>query len=103
MILQQVLIKLLQSTLNIVDVLKHKFDEMLAILGHLFDHLASQAPTSEVYDALTLQLNIGLQKVFEKFSDLKDSLLLAPTLRSSDARGGEGPIQKWKPASEFSL
>ena len=41
LIIQQFLIKQLRSTWNIVDVLNRKFDEMLAVLGHLFDHLAA--------------------------------------------------------------
>ena len=41
LIIQQVLIKPIRSTWNIVDVPNRKFDEMLAILGHLFDYLAA--------------------------------------------------------------
>ena len=98
--------KLLRSTWNIVDVTNRKFVEMLDILGHLFDHLSSQAPNSEAYDALTRQLNTDLRKVFIEFDDLKDSLLLAPVPKATDARGGEGSsepglIQPWKLASVF--
>ena len=76
---------------------------MFSILGKLFDHLKAQAPTAEAYDALTLQLNTSFRKVFYKFSDLKESSLLAPVTCTSVARGGEGPSKSWKPASEFSL
>lgn len=70
LIIQQVLIKLLQVSQNIVDALNHKFIEIISIMGHLFDPLKAQALTVEAYDALTLQMNKSFQKVFEKFSDL---------------------------------
>lgn len=54
LIMQEVLIKLLRDYWNIVDVSNNKFDDMLSILGQLFDHLKAQAPTAESYDALTL-------------------------------------------------
>ena len=41
--------------------------------------------------------------MFTKFDDLKDSLLLAPVPKATDARGEEGPSQPWKPASVFQL
>lgn len=86
----------------------HKFDEMLSILASLFDHLKAQAPTSETYDALTLQMNKSFQKVFARFSELQESILLAPVAESSTARGGEGPSRRnqsilWKLVSEFRL
>ena len=71
LIMQKVLIKLLGAWWNIVDVPNHKFNEMLSILSKLFDHLKAQAPTTEAYDALTLQLNTSFQKVFDNFSDLQ--------------------------------
>ena len=89
--MQQVLIKLLRACWNIVVALNHKFDEILSILAKLFDHLKAQAPTAEVYDALTLRLNTSFQKVFDKFAELKESSLLAPVDGSSVARGVEGP------------
>ena len=101
LIIQQVLIKLLRSTWNIIDVPNRKFDEMIAILSSTFKHLSEQAPTAEAYDTLSLQLTTGLQKVFSKFNDLKETLPLAPAPKSTDARGGEGPIKPWKLASEF--
>lgn len=67
LIMQQVLIKLLKASWNIFDVPNHKFDEILSILGNLFDHLKAQAPTAEAYDALTFQINTSFQKVFERF------------------------------------
>ena len=73
LIIQQVFFKLLWSTWNIVDVPNWKFDEMLAVLRHLSDHLAGQAPTSTTYDNLTKQLNTSLQKVFKKFDEVKES------------------------------
>lgn len=91
LIMQQVLIKLLKECWNIVDVRNHKFDEMLSILVRLFDHLIALAPTTEAFDTLTLQINTSFEKVFDKFSDLKESIFLAPVSRSSAARGGEGP------------
>ena len=84
--MQQVLINMLRDTWHIVDVSNHKFDEMILILEDLFAHLKSQAPTTVAYDTLTLQINTGLQKVFDKFSELKESLLLAPLSRATDAR-----------------
>lgn len=71
--------------------------------GFILDHVLAQAPTTEGYDALTKQLNTGLQKVFKKFEGLRESLVLSPVRRVTDARGGEGPIQVWKPALEFVL
>ena len=76
---------------------------MLVVLGHLFDHLTAQAPTTEAYDSFNIQLNTGLQKVFENFEGLNESLQLAPVRRFTDARGGEGPSEIWKPASKFTL
>ena len=103
LIIQQVLIKLLRSTWNIVDVPNHKFDEMISILSTTFKHLSEQAPTAETYDTLSLQLTSDLQKVFSKFDDLKDCLFLAPVRRFTDARGGEGPSHPSKPCTQFSL
>ena len=60
MIILQVLIELLLSTWNIVDVLNRKLDEMISILDDMFKHLAAQAPKSEAHDTLTLQLNTDL-------------------------------------------
>ena len=53
LIIQKVLIKLLRSPWNIVDVPNRKFDEMLVVIGLLFGHLAIQATTSEACDILT--------------------------------------------------
>ena len=39
LIMQKVLIKLIRGSWNIVDVLNHKFDEVLSILSNLCDHL----------------------------------------------------------------
>lgn len=89
--MQQVLINLLRECWNIMDVPNHKFYDMFSILGKLFDHLKAQAPTAEAHDALTLQLNTIFQKVFDKFSKLKESSFLASVVGSSFARGGEGP------------
>lgn len=52
--MQQVLMKLLRACWNIVDVPHNKFNEMLSIIGSLFDHLKDQAPTAEAYDTLNL-------------------------------------------------
>lgn len=76
-----------------MDVRNTKFDEMLSILQELFNHLKAQVPTTEAYDTLTLQLNTIFQKVFEKFFDLKESLVLAVVVRPTVTRGGEGPSQ----------
>lgn len=59
--MQQVIIKLLKVCWNIVNVLNNKFDEILSILGQLFNHLKAQVPTTEAYDALTLQINKSFQ------------------------------------------
>ena len=85
---------------------EHKFDEMVFILSKLFDHLKAQAPTTDAYDALTLQLNTSFQKAFENILDLQASFELTLGSMLSIARGGEGPssrTQSWKPASEFLL
>lgn len=71
-----------------MDVPNNKFDEMMSILLELFNHLKAQAPTTKAYDTLTLQLNTRFQKVFERFSDLMESLFLAPVVRPTIARGG---------------
>lgn len=39
MIMQQVLIKLIQATLNIVDVPNNKFNEMLVIIDETFAYI----------------------------------------------------------------
>ena len=52
LIIQHVLIKLLWAWSNIVDALNNKFDEMLLILGSLFDYLKTQAPTAEDYNSI---------------------------------------------------
>lgn len=90
LIMQQVLLKLLRAYWNIVDVLNNKFDEILSVLQELFNHLKAQAPTVEAYNTLTLQLKTSFQKVFDKISDLKESLVLAPAASSTVARGGKG-------------
>ena len=65
MIMQQVLIKLIQATLNIVDVPNNKFNEMLVIIDENFAHIKAQAPTAEAYD-LSKQINMSFQRVFER-------------------------------------
>lgn len=57
MIMQQVLMKLIQACWNIVDILNNKFDEILTILGPLFDDIKAQAPNAEAYISLSLSLN----------------------------------------------
>lgn len=91
LIMQQVLLKLIRAAWHIVDVPNHKFDEMILILKELFSHLKAQAPATTAYDTINLQLNTGLQKVFDKFSELKESISLAPVSRATDVRGREGP------------
>ncbi|CAH1446997.1 unnamed protein product [Lactuca virosa] len=90
LIIQQILLKLLRSCWNIVEVSNQTFDEMISILSSLFNHLKSQAPTAYAYESFTLQINTSFQKVFEKFSYMKESLMLAPVVRPTGARGGEG-------------
>ena len=106
LIIQRVLLKLLRACWNIFDVPNNKFDEMLAILEKLFNHLKAQAPIADTSDTLTLQLNTNFQKAFDKFCELKEMYLVALTARASVARGGEGSssrMQPWKPALEFTL
>lgn len=81
---------------------------MLLILATLFDCLKAQAPIAEAYDALTLQMNTNLQKVFDRLSEFQSSATLASVVGPSDVRGGEGPRKRdhtisWKPALEFKL
>lgn len=103
LIIQQVVIKLLYAYWNIVDVRNKKFNEMLPILQKLFNHLNAQAPTAEAYDTLALQLNTSFQKAFDRFSDLKDSFVLAPVFRPTISRHGEGLSEPWKTTSEYKL
>ena len=65
MVMQEVLIKLIRSTWNIVDIPNHKLDEMLVILDEAFTDLKAQALIDEEYDVLTKQLNMSFQRVFE--------------------------------------
>lgn len=52
--MQQVLIKLIWATWNIVDVPNYKFDEMIIIIDENLIHIKDQAPTIEAYDSLSL-------------------------------------------------
>ena len=92
--MKQVLIKLVQACWNIVEFPNKKFDEMLSILGNLFDHLESQAPTVESYDALTMQISMSFHIVFGRLPEVQTTARVALDARPSKARGGEGPSQK---------
>lgn len=92
--MQQVLIKLLQACWNIVDVSNNKFDEMISVLGTLFDHLKVEAPTAKAYDALSNKINTRFQKVFERLSEVQSTARLASDVGPSKARVGEGPSRK---------
>lgn len=53
-------------------------------------------------------MNKSFPKVFEIFSELKESTMLSSAARQSDGRGGDGPRRwnqsiPWKPTSEFKL
>ena len=78
-----------------MDVSNHKFNEILTILATLFYHIKAQAPTAEAYDALTLNMNTNLQKVFDHLWEFHHSTLLASVAKPSNARGGEGPSNKY--------
>ncbi|CAI9263876.1 unnamed protein product [Lactuca saligna] len=88
MIMQEVLIKLIRATWNIVDVRNNKFDEMLVILDETFSYLKAQAFTNETYDSLTKQLKTIFQRVFEPSEELKHKSILASEVGPSHARGG---------------
>lgn len=53
MIMQEVLIKVIRSTLYFMDTLNHKFYEFLLIMEENFDCLKAQAPTTNAYDNLS--------------------------------------------------
>lgn len=104
MVMQEVPIKLIHSTWNIVDVLNNKFDEMLIILDEIFTDLKAQALTTEAYEALTKQLNKSFQWVFEWLEELKIESLLASEADLSHARGGEREWTiQWKLVLDFML
>lgn len=94
MIMQEVLIKLIRATWNVVDVPNNKFDEMLVIIDQTFTNLKGQAPIAEAYDALSKQINMSFQKVFKRLSELQSEARLASDSGPSHTRGGEGICER---------
>lgn len=65
MVMQEVLMKVVQSAQQFVDTPNHIFDEILIILDETFNHLKAQDLTTNAYDFLSNKINKTFQWVFD--------------------------------------
>lgn len=62
LIMQQVLIKVIQSAQHFVGTLNHNFDEIPSIFGDVLKTLEAKAPNIDDYDNLTKIVNPSFEK-----------------------------------------
>lgn len=103
LILQQFLIKFIWSAKHFVDVPNYKFDEVIQIILDILNTVKVQTPTVDANDKLSKMVNLSFQKVFDKINEIKGTMLLAPMVGPSDARGGEVFVTSCKRSSDFQL
>ena len=87
MVMQEVLIKIIGSTLQNMDVPNHKFDENLVIIDETFSHLKSKDWTAKAYESLSKQINMSFQNVFMHLNKMNSNYVHASEPGSSHARG----------------